>query len=336
LPSHLATCLRVLQRASGPPVELNLPSGPRERLAALARSNVPGECVMTARLLAIWAELGQWRRSAAQKASAIECWSRASALANVSPWPPAEGGFAVFALVCKSDRRVRPRLDATPLPVSCPLRSLQKYCSYLRAVLRLLRCQLGVLGDTSGVVRGAEKANLGGASSKFKARATASQAGQPPCCLCAHSRRMSRGPARCRSWPSGQSASGGQTWLTPTWWPGEPCWLDRARFAPPPLRGRQFCLRFGAEVVGLNARGHSRVFTADEVRAAVCGCADALRRTRRTPAGWPGSSSWHANASSALSSCGESASAAYRVSACVAYVSCIGDSPQRDHESFPT
>jgi hypothetical protein len=158
VPSHLATCLRVLQRASGPPVEMNLPSGPRERLAALARSNVPGECVMTARLLAIWAELGQWRRSAAQKASAIECWSRASALANVSPWPPAEGGFAVFALVCKSDR------------------SLQKYCSYLRAVLRLLRCQLGVLGDTSGIVRGAEKANIRGASTKFKARATASQA----------------------------------------------------------------------------------------------------------------------------------------------------------------
>ena len=61
--------------------------------------------------------------------------------------------------------------------------------------------------------------------------------------------------------------------------------LARPLARPVALRGRQFCLRFGAEVVGLNARGHSPVFTADEVRAAVCGCAAALRRTRRTAAG---------------------------------------------------
>ena len=151
----------------------------------------------------IWRELGQWRRSAAQYATAVALWGRAAAAANELPWPPKMVTLDAFCFYFRSGA------------------SLGIYLSHLRAVMRLARAAEGALVDTGAVVRGSAKL-LHGGSRRFRARASAEQ-----------TRALAR-IARVE--------------------------FDRPDVADSWVIARQFCLRYGSEMVPLSKDGlHSSV-----------------------------------------------------------------------------
>jgi hypothetical protein len=88
---------------------------------------------------AIWKEFGQWRKSAAQYGSAVRLWGRAAMVSQCEPWPPAQPALNAFAFFFKNGE------------------SFAGYVSHVRSVLCLLRCPLGVLANTTGLLLGARK-----------------------------------------------------------------------------------------------------------------------------------------------------------------------------------
>jgi hypothetical protein len=88
---------------------------------------------------AIWLELGQWRKSAAQYASAVQLWGRAASLIQSDAWPPCQRVLEVFVFFFRNGD------------------SLANYISHLRSVLTVLRSPLGILENTTGMLEGARK-----------------------------------------------------------------------------------------------------------------------------------------------------------------------------------
>jgi len=155
----------------------------------------------------IWREIGQWRRSANQYASAVALWGRAAKAVRCLPWPPSSAALHAFGFYF------------------CSGVSLGVYCSHIRAALRLVSCDEGVLADTSAVVKGSTKlASL--TLQRFKARASAEQ---------------TRALARVVRFS-----------------------MERPDIADSWIVARHFCLRYGAEVVPLRGHGpHSMVTEAN-------------------------------------------------------------------------
>jgi len=107
---------------------------------------------------ALWRELGQWRKSAEQYASAVRLWGQAAGICEVEPWPPTMRILETFVFFFRSGA------------------SLGQYLSHLRAVLRLLGMDLGVLADTSAVTKGSVKiSERTGQGRRTKIRASAEQ-----------------------------------------------------------------------------------------------------------------------------------------------------------------
>ena len=73
-PARLACLLRLLGRAAGPPASLGLPSRPSEGGQALIAAGLDAYRRDMIQMTAVWVELGQWRKSAAQYASSVVCW----------------------------------------------------------------------------------------------------------------------------------------------------------------------------------------------------------------------------------------------------------------------
>jgi len=106
----------------------------------------------------LWRELGQWRKSAEQYASAVRLWGQAARICDSKPWPPSTGVLETFVFFFRSGA------------------SLGQYLSHMRAVIRLLGMDLGVLADTSAVTKGSLKiAERTGQGRRAKMRASAEQ-----------------------------------------------------------------------------------------------------------------------------------------------------------------
>ena len=150
----------------------------------------------------IWKTMASWRTSAAQYASALQLWGRASALTGVPAWPPSRAVLDTFCFLFRHGP------------------TLSRYISHIRSALRIVESPLGVLADTSYLVRGASK--LSGVSMRYKPRADADQARA----LVRFARKE----------------------------------VGRADIADSWVVARHFCLRYGAEVVPLEQAGaHSAI-----------------------------------------------------------------------------
>ena len=73
-PLRLACLLRLLGRATGPPAALGLPARPSEGGEALIAAGINSYRREMISLTAVWVEMGQWRKTAAQYASSVACW----------------------------------------------------------------------------------------------------------------------------------------------------------------------------------------------------------------------------------------------------------------------
>ena len=102
----------------------------------------------------IWRELGPWRLSAAQYASAVELWGRTASDAGLPAWPPTMALLQRFAFLFRNGI------------------SLSRYVSHIRSALRLVHAPLGALADTDCLIRGSIKLTPA-STRRFKARATA-------------------------------------------------------------------------------------------------------------------------------------------------------------------
>jgi len=106
----------------------------------------------------IWRELSQWRRSAEQYASSIRLWGQAASIVDKDPWPPSQVVLDIFVFFFRSGA------------------SLAQYISHIRAALRLLNMELGVLIDTSALTKGSVKiSERTGQGRRVKVRASAEQ-----------------------------------------------------------------------------------------------------------------------------------------------------------------
>ena len=175
---RLACLLRLLGRATGPPAALGLPARPSEGGEALITAGMNTYRREMISLTAVWVEMGQWRKTAAQYASSVACWglccrscdkggavappatrvpaARARRAAGVEPWPPSGPALEVLITVCRSAA------------------TLSQYASRIRSVLRLLRAPAGVLDAMGGIVKGAQKCE-DRAVRRYRARASAEQ-----------------------------------------------------------------------------------------------------------------------------------------------------------------
>ena len=72
---HLSAVIRVMAKATSPPAVFDIGNLPRQRAAALARRGVCEDAVWRIRMNSVWTEFNQWRVSAREYASALECWA---------------------------------------------------------------------------------------------------------------------------------------------------------------------------------------------------------------------------------------------------------------------
>ena len=207
-PAALAAAVRVVARVKNCPVVLlGLGPKPRARGTALAEPGGLSEDRRSkVKMVALWRELCQWKKSGAQYASAVECWGLAGRrraapparvfrprrriprrLAQVPPWPPCDATVEILAAMCSNPT------------------TLRHYLSRVRSVLHLLRAPIGVLDQTRGLVAGAAKCG-DPASRRYKASASAAQAWCRAPRVIRAGGWESRHPlvvARCVSWRSG-------------------------------------------------------------------------------------------------------------------------------------
>jgi hypothetical protein len=153
----------------------------------------------------IWRELSQWRRSADQYASSVRLWGQAASIVNKDPWPPSQEVLDIFVFFFRSGG------------------SLAQYLSHIRAALRLLNMELGVLIDTSALTKGSVKiSERTGQGRRVKVRASAEQTRN----LAAVAREQFQREDVAESW----------------------------------VLARHFCLRYGSEVLPLSKNNdHSSV-----------------------------------------------------------------------------
>ena len=214
-----------------------LPGTPRRRAEELRLSGTGLERMRRIQMAALWREFHAWKLSAYPYASAIELYGQACDSAGASPWPPRAITRDVMVALCR-----RPG-------------TLSHYLQGIRSVLHLLRADTGALADTRALVFGARKvwpprapprksvcSSAGGTAWRAKI-SCARHGGQRP----RDGRLVARGAAA-------RPAGGGPR--APT---GVPCGrqIGRGDMADAFIICWQFCLRFGSEVVGLNAPAHS-------------------------------------------------------------------------------
>ena len=170
--------------------------------------------------------MAAWRTSAAQYASAVQLWGQASVAVDKVAWPPSRDVLMTFCFFFKHGP------------------TLSRYLSHLRSALKLVDCPLGVVEETSALIRGAVKS--GPSSIRFKARASAVQ-----------TRALAK-------------------------YVGDQ--IGRKDIADSFVVARHFCVRYGAEVVCLESAGsHSSVHLSERDGLPVVSLTLYRRKMQRAP-----------------------------------------------------